>query len=69
MVKRQKVSLVVKNTLQDAYFADERTGWLLVETSHALERLFIADRDHIWAVGFGGVILRLGEPSAPQLKP
>jgi photosystem II stability/assembly factor-like uncharacterized protein len=34
----------------------------------ALQRLFIVDRDHIWAVGFGGLILKLGGPSAPRLQ-
>jgi len=39
------------------------------QTSHPLERLFIADRDHVWAVGFGGIILKLGQVRTPQLKP
>jgi photosystem II stability/assembly factor-like uncharacterized protein len=50
---------------------DGGTHWTKesIETSHALERLFIADRDHIWAVGFGGIILKLGRSNAPILKP
>ena len=28
----------------------------------------LVERDHAWAVGFGGMILRFGESSAPQLK-
>lgn len=39
-----------------------------IETSSPLQRLFITDRNHIWAVGFGGVILKLGQASNPQLK-
>ena len=37
--------------------------------SHALERLFVIDRSHGWAVGFGGTILTYGSnSSAPKLK-
>jgi len=39
-----------------------------IGSSPALERLFIIDRSHLWAVGFGGTILRFGETTAPQLK-
>ena len=28
----------------------------------------IIDRNHAWAVGFGGTILKFGESSAPRLK-
>jgi len=37
-------------------------------TSHALQRLFFTDRNHGWAVGFGGTILTISQDHAPRLK-
>ena len=37
-------------------------------TTHPLERVFIADRGHGWAVGFGGTIVVQGTAEAPGLS-
>jgi len=35
-----------------AHWTGERSG-----TEHPLERVFFADRNHGWAVGFGGTVV------------
>jgi photosystem II stability/assembly factor-like uncharacterized protein len=37
-------------------------------TSHPLERIFLTDRDHGWAVGFGGTIVAYGSARAAVLR-
>ena len=51
------------------YTADGGLTWArqLSATSHPLERLFIADRSHAWAVGFGGTIVVYGSTDSPRL--
>ena len=52
------------------YTTDAGVHWTLESsgTSHVLQRLFLIDRNHGWAVGLGGTILTVGGARPPSLR-